>query len=112
MARPADDRHEQFEKGLPVKWSTAAGENIAWKLAMPSRSGATLIIWGDTLFLNVATQPESGDIEPVVDQARHRRGVGKRPLAAGNFKINKQNMSSPSPVTDGRTVWVLTGLGS
>ena len=41
------------EKGLPIKWSTQ--ENIAWKLAMPSRSGATPIIWGDHIFLNVAT---------------------------------------------------------
>ena len=27
------------EKGLPLKWSPT--ENIAWKLAMPGRSGST-----------------------------------------------------------------------
>src|SRR5207249_9348500 len=32
-------------------------------------------------------------------------------LADGNFKINKQNMSSPSPVTDGTAVYVMTGNG-
>src|SRR5579859_7755857 len=37
------------EKNLPEKWS--ANENITWKLAVPSRSGATPIIWGDTVFL-------------------------------------------------------------
>jgi outer membrane protein assembly factor BamB len=99
------------EKGLPVKWSTASGDNIAWKVAMPSRSGATPIIWNDTLFLNVATQPQAGDVE----LWSLKRGSGevnwKRPLATGNYKINKQNMSSPSPATDGKTVWVLTGLG-
>ena len=37
--------------------------------------------------------------------------VWKRPLSGGNRIGNKQNMSSPSPVTDGRTVWVMTGTG-
>jgi outer membrane protein assembly factor BamB len=37
--------------------------------------------------------------------------VWKRPLSAGNRIGNKQNMSSPSPVTDGKFVWVMTGTG-
>ena len=37
--------------------------------------------------------------------------VWKQDLGGGNFKIRKQNMSSPSPVTDGRNVWVMTGTG-
>src|SRR5262245_13085051 len=45
------------EKDLPTKWS--AQENISWKVAMPAWSGATPIIWGDKIFLNVA---ESGDL--------------------------------------------------
>ncbi len=94
------------EKDLPVRWSR--DENIAWKLALPSWSGATPIIWGDRIFLNV------GDKEDVslwcVDR---RRGsvLWKKHLADGNFKINKQNMSSPSPVTDGTNVYVMTGNG-
>ena len=99
------------EKGLPEKWSTANGENIAWKVPMPSRSGATPIIWNDTVFLNVATLPDSGDIELWSVNRRTGQVAWKKPIAGGNYKINKQNMSSPSPVTDGRTVWVLTGVG-
>jgi len=97
--------------GLPVKWSTTNGENIAWKLPMPSRSGATPIIWNDTIFLNVATQDESGDVE-LWSLGRTSGQIGwKKMIASGNYRINKQNMSSPSPVTDGSTVWVLTGVG-
>ena len=97
--------------GLPVKWSTTNGENIAWKLPMPSRSGATPIIWNDTIFLNVATQDESGDVE-LWSLGRKSGEIGwKKMIASGNYRINKQNMSSPSPVTDGSTVWVLTGVG-
>lgn len=94
------------EKNLPVRWST--DENIVWKLPLPSRSGATPIIWGDLLFLNVA---EGENLELWCVDKRDAKIRWKRPIAAGNYKINKQNMSSPSPVTDGKNVWVLTGIG-
>jgi outer membrane protein assembly factor BamB len=97
------------EKGLPVKWSPT--ENVAWKLALPSRSGATPIIWGDRIFLNVALADGAGDLEFwVVDRAKGDV-VWKRPLGGGNMRARKQNMSSPSPVTDGKNVWVMTGTG-
>ncbi len=97
------------EKGLPVKWSPT--ENVAWKLALPSRSGATPIIWGDRIFLNVALADGEGDLEFwVVDRAKGDV-VWKRPMGGGNMRARKQNMSSPSPVTDGKHVWVMTGTG-
>jgi outer membrane protein assembly factor BamB len=96
-------------KGLPIKWSPT--ENIAWKLAMPTRTGATPIVWNDRIFLNVATEDKGGSVELwSVDRATGNV-QWKRPITAGNYRINKQNMSSPSPVTDGANVWVLTGLG-
>jgi outer membrane protein assembly factor BamB len=97
------------EKGLPVKWT--ANENVAWKLPLPSRSGATPIIWNDAVFLNVATELSAGSLELwSVDRAKGSVRW-KRPLGGGNRQQRKQNMSSPSPVTDGRMVWVLTGTG-
>ncbi len=97
------------EKGLPIKWSTE--ENIAWKLALPSRSGATPIIWGDHIFLNVATALSTGDLELWAVDRKKGELLWKRPLSGGNVKLQKQNMSTPSPVTDGTTVWVMTGTG-
>ena len=94
------------ETGLPVKWT--AEDNVTWKLAMPSRTGATPIVWGDNLFLNVA----EGDNLELWCLDRNKGAVKwKRPLAGGNYRINKQNMSSPSPATDGANVWVMTGTG-
>jgi len=94
------------EKGLPVSWGPE--ENVKWKLAMPSRSGATPILWGEWIFLNVA----DGEALELWAVDRTKGEVKwKASLAGGNYKINKQNMSSPSPVTDGRTVWALTGTG-
>ena len=97
------------EKGLPIKWSTE--ENIAWKLAMPSRSGATPIIWNDHIFLNVATAMTSGELELWAVDRKKGQPLWKRPLGGGNNQQRKQNMSTPSPVTDGTTVWVMTGTG-
>jgi outer membrane protein assembly factor BamB len=37
--------------------------------------------------------------------------IWKKHLSGGNHREQKQNMSSPSPVTDGRNVWVMTGTG-
>jgi outer membrane protein assembly factor BamB len=94
------------ETNLPVKWSKT--ENVAWTLPMPERSGATPIIWGDHIFLNVGEGPnlELWALERSTGAVRW-----KRPLGGGNVRMRKQQMSSPSPVTDGERVWVMTGTG-
>jgi outer membrane protein assembly factor BamB len=97
------------EKGLPTKWTPE--ENIAWKLAMPSRTGATPIIWNNHIFLNVALQEKEGDLELWAVDRSKGAVLWKKPLSGGNTMMRKQNMSSPSPVTDGTSVWVMTGTG-
>jgi len=94
------------EKNLPVKWT--ADENIAWKLAMPGWSGSTPIVWNDRVFINVA---DGDDLYLwCVDRTKGTL-VWKKLLGAGNVKMRKHNMSSPSPVTDGKSVFVMTGTG-
>jgi outer membrane protein assembly factor BamB len=97
------------ETGLPSTWS--ATENVAWKLPLPAFSGSTPIIWGDRIFLNVATSARTGDLELWAIDRNKKDVVWKRPIAGGNNFQRKQNMSSPSPVTDGKRVWVMTGVG-
>jgi len=94
------------EKNLPVKWTTE--ENIAWKLSMPAWSGSTPVIWRDRIFLNVA----DGNALYLwcVDKTKGQV-LWKKILGSGNVKMRKQNMSSPSPVTDGNSVYVMTGTG-
>jgi outer membrane protein assembly factor BamB len=94
------------EKDLPVKWSKT--ENIAWKLAMPSWSGSTPIVWGDYIFLNVA---EGTDLFLWALDRTKGSVRWKQRLGGGNQRMRKQNMSTPSPVTDGTAVWVMTGTG-
>lgn len=94
------------EKNLPTRWS--GEENVTWKLAMPSWTGATPIIWGERIFLNVA---EGDDLYLWCVDRKKGELLWKKHLSAGNTKMRKQNMSSPSPVTDGKNVWVMTGTG-
>ncbi|MEK6300805.1 MAG: PQQ-binding-like beta-propeller repeat protein [Acidobacteriota bacterium] len=94
------------EKNLPTRWSTE--ENVTWKLTMPSWTGATPVIWGERIFLNVA---EGNDLYLWSVDRTKGQVIWKKMLGSGNTKMRKQNMSSPSPVTDGKSVWVMTGTG-
>ncbi len=98
------------EKNLPVKWTTE--ENITWKLPMPDRSGSTPIIWDNYVFLNVADGTKTtGTLSFWAVDRTKGTVLWQKPLGAGDRMMRKQNMSSPSPVTDGRNVWVMTGNG-
>ena len=111
--------------GLPVSWSTT--ENVVWRTKLPSWAAATPIIWGDTVFVTSAEEGSSlnrpnsrllagGDaardhlyliaINRETGAVRWRQSMGR-----GNRIGNKQNMASPSPVTDGEHVWVVNGNG-
>jgi outer membrane protein assembly factor BamB len=96
------------EKGLPSTWTKE--ENVTWKLAMPDRSGATPIIWGNIIFLNVAEADKDSLSLWAVDRVKGEV-LWKKALGTGNTMMRKQNMSSPSPVTDGKRVFVMTGTG-
>ena len=94
------------ESNLPVKWTTT--ENIAWKLPLPAWSGSTPIVWSDRIFLNVA---ENGSLFLWAIDRTKGEAIWKRHLSDGDHRERKQNMSTPSPVTDGTNVWVMTGTG-
>jgi len=94
------------ETSLPLRWSKTEG--VAWRLALPAWSGSTAIVWGDRVFLNVA---EGSNLHLWSVDRNTGAPLWKQYLSAGNHREQKQNMSSPSPVTDGRSVWVMTGTG-
>lgn len=94
------------ETGLPLKWTSDS--NVAWKLPLPEWSGATPIVWGNSIFLNVA---EGSALSLWCVDRTGPTVLWKAPLGGGNHREQKQNMSSPSPVTDGTHVYVMTGTG-
>ena len=126
------------EVGLPVEWDTE--DSVVWKIELPAWSGATPIISGDTIFLNVSVPADPSGVPANPSEGYGRRRGGGAVAGRGNVAYSghiefwaldrndgsvrwirhlsdrdrrgrKQNMSSPSPVTDGEHVFVLTGTG-
>ncbi len=95
------------ESGLPNQWSKT--ENVSWVTPLPGYSGATPIIWEDTVFVS------SPDGEKNLVLLCLERATGKirwqKVVAAGNREKGRNNMASPSPVTDGKRVFILCGTG-
>ncbi len=109
---------------LPTTWSES--ENIVWKTPLPSWSGGSPVIWGNKVFV---TSPSKSKVEPAAEGDKGRDPGGsellliciakdtgailwERELDDGNKLGQKQNDSSPTPVTDGQHVWAVTGTGT
>ncbi len=94
------------EKGLPVEWSEE--KNIAWKLELSGGSSATPVVWGDKIFL--MTQDEQQISLLCVSTAGKLLWTSKVAESRGKAKGEK-SFASPSPSTDGKYVFTMTGLG-
>jgi outer membrane protein assembly factor BamB len=107
---------------LPVTWSTS--ENVVWSVALPSWSAATPAVWGNTVFVTSAErgfrgagngEPTAKGEDKILLLAIDRRDgsiLWERVIGEGNRTYRKQNLASPSPITDGHLVWTMTGSGS
>jgi outer membrane protein assembly factor BamB len=94
------------ETGLPTTWTK---ETAKWSTPLPGPSGATPAVWGDHVFVT------SPDAEKNLNLLCLDRTNGKvrweKQIGTGDINKGKGNMASPSPVTDGKTVWALFGTG-
>jgi outer membrane protein assembly factor BamB len=95
------------ETGLPETWSKTEG--VAWVTPMPGPSGATPVVWGDSVFVS------SPDAEKNLTLLCLDRKDGKvrwqKTVAMGDRNKGRNNMASPSPVTDGKSVFVIFATG-
>jgi hypothetical protein len=108
-------------RNLPVTWTQT--ENVLWKTKLPSWSAATPIIWNDTVFVTSAEEgfvrlgqrsAASGNPDKIFLIAINRKDGTirwKNQIDSGNQLFRKQNSASPSPITDGKNVWIVTGNG-
>ncbi len=93
------------ESNLPMTWSTT--ENVVWKAPLPGQSGSTPIVWENSIFL---TSPDSQKNLNVICLNRTDGKIRwQNTVAVGDKTEGRNNMSSPSPVTDGKSVFVLFG---
>lgn len=107
---------------LAVDWDQ--NRNVLWRATLPSWSAATPVVWEGIVFV---TSAEAGFTSLV---SGSRRGLGaisqdkifllalnrkdgsirwKSQIDSGNQLYRKQNSASPSPITDGKHVWIMTG---
>ncbi len=104
-------------KDLPVTWNET--ENVAWRVKLPSWSAATPIIWEDVVLVTSAGEGfgarGSGSNDSLLLLAVNRDDgsiLWTKQMGSGNRFVQKQNLASPSPVTDGKHIWVMTGTGT
>lgn len=105
--------------GLPVEWNRQ--KNVRWSAPLPAWSGSSPVVWGDTVFVTSPgpqKNPDQGRRDPGADTiyliAIDRTSGSQRwrhVLGSDNQLLMKQNMASPSPVTDGQHVWAMSGQG-
>ncbi len=95
------------EKNLPQTWS--ATEGIKWSTPLQGMSGATPVVWGDSIF--VSTPDANKNLLLLCVDRKDGKVRWQKQLGTGNIEKGRGNMSSPSPVTDGKTVYALYGTG-
>jgi outer membrane protein assembly factor BamB len=118
---PKSNGSSPTAKNLPVKWTQQ--ENVLWRSKMPSWSAATPIIWNDVIFVTSAEEgfvrlgersalPTAPDKIFLIAVNRKDGSIRwRQEIDSGNKLFRKQNSASPSPITDGKYVWIFTGNG-
>jgi outer membrane protein assembly factor BamB len=95
------------ETNLPVSWSKVQG--VAWITPLPGKSGATPIVWDNSIFLPSPSEDQSLRLF-CLDKASGR--VRWQKVAAnGNREAGKNNRAASSAVTEGKRVYILFGTG-
>lgn len=96
------------EPNLPAAWDK--DKDALWVTDLPGPGSATPIVWDDYVFVTASEKTSSQVLAIAIDaktgKQRWRAVLGPDRKAGGN-----NSMASPSPVTDGKLVWYLTGSG-
>lgn len=95
------------ETNLPDSFSKT--ENVLWTAPLPGPSHATPIIWEDAVFIN--SPDTDGNLLLLCLDRQTGKTRWQRQVSTGNRTKGRNNLASPSPVTDGKTVWTMYGTG-
>ncbi len=97
------------EKNLPSKFSQT--ENIAWAVNLPGPGSATPIVSKGRVFVSSSDNENKGSFLALCLDAESGKELWRKELAKDKRNISNNNMASPSPVTDGKTVFFMYGSG-
>ncbi|HWQ90601.1 MAG TPA: PQQ-binding-like beta-propeller repeat protein [Clostridia bacterium] len=96
------------ERNLPSFWSKT--NNVLWVTPLPGDSGATPVIWKDSVF--VSSPDKDKNLLLICLDSQTGTEKWRRTASKGNQDKGRNNMASPSPVTDGKRVVVMFGTGA
>ena len=96
------------DKNIATKWSKT--ENVLWRTPLPGPAGATPCIWNNVIYL---TSSENEDLVAMAISTADGKVIWKTKIGTGNqnARVSEGNSASPSPVTDGKNIWVFFGTG-
>jgi outer membrane protein assembly factor BamB len=96
------------EKNLPGKLNLT--ENVKWTSPLPGYSSATPIICKGRVFVS-STDKESNDLLGLCFDATTGKELWRKKLGTATRTIRRNNMATPSPVTDGDNAYFMYGTG-
>jgi outer membrane protein assembly factor BamB len=92
--------------GLPASLGPGS---VAWTTPLPGKAGSTPVVVGDKVFV---TSPDAEkNLLLLCLERREGKELWRRTVGVGDKEVGRNNMCAPSPVTDGRHVFVLYGTG-
>ncbi|MHC4229644.1 MAG: PQQ-binding-like beta-propeller repeat protein, partial [Planctomycetota bacterium] len=96
------------EKNLPATWGES--ENVAWRASLPGHGSATPVVANGRVFVS-STDRESDDLFALCFDISNGKQLWRRKLGASSRQVPRNNMGTPSPVTDGKRVYFTFGSG-
>ena len=106
--RGSDGTAVSSESEFPLSWSVK--ENIAWKTTLSGKGTSSPVVHGNLIF--VTTQLENEDLMTLSFDLKTGRPIWEKKMGNGRLPTHDfHNMATPTPVTDGKHVWVFFGTG-
>jgi outer membrane protein assembly factor BamB len=100
------------ESHVPLDWSAESG--VRWKVPLPGSGISSPIVWRNQVFVTSSSGPRQEELHVIclaADDGRellHETFWGTAPTL---YHATKSSMASPSPVTDGRSLYAFFGTG-
>lgn len=95
-------------KNLPDKFDDAT--NVLWSTPMPGPSAGTPVVTGDRVFVSALDKASDKLLAMCLSRADGKI-LWQKEVGNGFLKNERNNMASPSPLTDGTHVWFYYGTG-
>jgi outer membrane protein assembly factor BamB len=95
------------ETNLPDTLDPAS--TLAWKVELPGPSSGTPVVFGDRIFLG--SLDKNSKLLALCLSRADGKELWRHEVGLGAMKNERNDLASPSPITDGKTVWYYYGTG-